>query len=493
MSFWKKKKKRPEKDEKLSPQTIFSKNFLFKRKFDKWLKENRELVLNMLVHELSGRSSNSIYEDFFNFSVQLRQTVSGIGDRLAIDMLKFPMMLSNVSEFEDKFISTIRLQGENIKELGNSARDLQSTIQHINSYVEKVANLSQSTQDQALKMANSTEKAREAIRSSLDSTGEITDRNRDLQLEIVKLREVISQVQEQVALISKISDQTNMLALNASIEAARAGDLGRGFSVVAEGVSRLADQSRDALSNINEVIGQMNNTFKSWEDTSHQQIDRMNTVINFLQTIGNMITETDNVSKETLSHMQDARSVFDSMNTEIKALEDKTGFVSRTALGISMKTENLSVWSTKIKEDISDIVGVINESTNVISSNNPIWLLDFLRFRRQDHINWVHKAHEAIQNRDPDGFPEMNPKKCKLGLWYHQVQLEDEQQKAIHAELDEPHRLLHESAGSIREALMENSEEKLQAGITHLEAQYNRIAEILDRYEAYLEQKVMSS
>lgn len=487
------KKKKNNADNKISPHTIFSKNFLLKRKFDKWLIENRELVLNMLVHEFSTRTSDNIYEDFFNFSIQLRQNVSGIGDRLAIDMLRFPPMLNDVREFEDRFIGTIRTQGENIKELGDSARDLQSTITHINSYVEQVANLSQSTQDQAMKMATTTEKAREAIRSSLDSTGEITDRNRDLQLEIVKLREVISQVQEQVALISKISDQTNMLALNASIEAARAGDLGRGFSVVAEGVSRLADQSRDALSNINDVIGQMNNTFKSWEEISRQQIDGMNTVITFLHSIGNMIAETDNVSKETLEHMQDARGVFDSMNSEIKVLEDKTGFVSRTALGISVKTENLNVWSSKIKDDINNIIGVINESTNIISSNNnPIWLLDFLRFRRQDHINWVKKAYEAIENRDPEGFPEMNPTRCKLGLWYHQVQLDDEQQKAIHAELDEPHRLLHESAGSIREAIMEKSDEKLKSGIAHLEMQYNRIAEILDRYEVYLEQKVMA-
>ena len=62
-----------------------------------------------------------------------------------------------------------------------------------------------------------------------------------------------------VSLVSGISDQTNLLALNASIEAARAGEQGRGFAVVAEEVRKLAEQSQQAVKDINDNLSHFAN------------------------------------------------------------------------------------------------------------------------------------------------------------------------------------------------------------------------------------------
>lgn len=137
-----------------------------------------------------------------------------------------------------------------------------------------------------------------------------------------------------IQVINEIADQTNLLALNASIEAARAGDAGRGFSVVAEEIKKLAEQSLHAADEINQVIDKI---IKQTSDTvtiakdAEQIVYKQNSIVNnTISTFKNMgdgmkkLTASLSVISENVGNMDSARAGTLSAVESISAISQQT-------------------------------------------------------------------------------------------------------------------------------------------------------------------------
>ena len=139
--------------------------------------------------------------------------------------------------------ATVSEIGATAKEITATARELGKTVDEVNKMVEQTAGFADTGQSSLGRME-------ETMRHIKEAGGSINAR-------LTALSEKAGNINQVVTTITKVADQTNLLSLNAAIEAEKAGEYGRGFSVVATEIRRLADQTAVAMYDIDQTVKEM--------------------------------------------------------------------------------------------------------------------------------------------------------------------------------------------------------------------------------------------
>jgi len=192
---------------------------------------------------------------------------------------------------------------------------------------------------------------------------------------VKKLQQVINEVgnaSEEIThiteIIGNIADQTALLSLNASIEAARAGDAGRGFAVVATEIGQLANTSADAVHNIEGLIGQINGLVKDTIKQTKESVENINhssgLVEDTLKTFDSIFGNIDQVNGLVHELIKKVEKV-DDVATNVAAISEQQAASSEEILATSesmvRQVDNITGNSESVSEGAKELTSSAEE------------------------------------------------------------------------------------------------------------------------------------
>ncbi len=250
--------------------------------------------------------------------------------------------------------------------IAKRAEETSTTITAVSQKGLKAGNLLGDMQQRLAQSMNEMEKAVQGLEASRDGIGTVAElveegaqAQQELSHHLTTLSSDAQKVTEVLSVIGDIADQTNLLALNAAIEAARAGEHGRGFAVVADEVRKLAERTQRSLSEtsatiavivqaINDVAAQMEhhaNDFGKLLKQSGAAQDKIEESVGVMQTTKETLRQTSHGSKEV---METTKEVLSGM----QKVEEFTSQNTRSVEEISAAAGHLSRLSEALKDQL---------------------------------------------------------------------------------------------------------------------------------------------
>ena len=234
-------------------------------------------------------------------------------------------------------------QSQEIQQAGNNVLDMAKSMNQVSSEAMESAQVARHSLDAAQKGA-------EAVENSIKGMNEIRDQIQETSKRIKRLGESSQEIGEIVELISDITEQTNVLALNAAIQAASAGEAGRGFTVVAEEVQRLAERSGEATKQIAAIVKTIQtdtqDAVSAMENSTRGVVDGAklsDAAGQALQEISSVSTSLasliESISSATQQQAENATRVAQNMQGILQVTEQTTVGTKQTAVSIGQLAE----------------------------------------------------------------------------------------------------------------------------------------------------------
>jgi len=293
-------------------------------------------------HDELAQMAQAINEMVTSFALTLRQTIQAVG--LTNDECR-------------KLDGVIVSLGHSIQDQESKIADMNVLVSDVGLQLDSVEESSVGTTEDLHVTSNTLDEFIQSLTLSVSNIEKGSERQSELAIKVNSLSEQAHSIREILGMIGEIADQTNLLALNAAIEAARAGEHGRGFAVVADEVRKLAERTQKSLLEISANVNVITQSVNDITDQTKQSTQEM--------------LESSKVARELIDRVEDTKTKLSrTYNQSIEVMHKSTYIATKTKTLIEVMSSIIkdTTINKKLSQEVNEVSLSLSSSANELES-----------------------------------------------------------------------------------------------------------------------------
>ena len=302
-------------------------------------------------------------------SKQVREFIESV-DNEAVEVVDSSKLMDQSAQALNQQMLVISRTTEDMaggmEETAASCEEMNATTEQMENVVNNIVSRTKSISQSADEMADRSVDLKNKLTSTNDETQNIIKQTRDELIKSIEESKAVNEIHNLADVILQITEQTNLLALNANIEAARAGTAGLGFSVVAEEIRKLAENSKGTASNIQQVIKDVTQSVEHLTRSSTELLEFVESKVTEDYTF--MLNSSEYYREDTF----ELKQLIGEVQQTINVLSESMGSVSQAIEEITASANEGAVGTTEIAESVSSTkhhVDQMSYKSDVLKNN----------------------------------------------------------------------------------------------------------------------------